>query len=248
MRNKNVNDLLKESIQDGDLPHELKNEMWNNIEWKVNTMSEIKQSSHRIQHVLAWGGSVAIAIVSLTFVGEHLVFMHPGVYTSASHSQNGTSFNKTSTGLNPTQSKQTPSSSKSKAWSTTVPADLQIGALRLGDPLDNAIRAYGQPKHKTTTHGVGTPEWVYPGVIIDGDPIWKLTATSASVGSTPRGIHVGSSLVALQKAYPTLQQHSTPGGGLYLSMNHDKNMFTLGFAVQKGVVTQIVITKNMPPF
>ncbi|MDQ0191597.1 hypothetical protein JI721_03180 [Alicyclobacillus cycloheptanicus] len=132
----------------------------------------------------------------------------------------------------------------------TVPADLEIGSLQLGDPLSDAITAYGQPKQKTTAHGTGGPEWIYPGgTYIDGDPIWQMTVNSASAGSTPRGIHVGSSLSALQRAYPGIQGRSIPkGGSSYFSMNYNQNLFTLGFTVERGVVTQINMTKNLPPF
>lgn len=87
MNKQDVNDLLKQVIQDDTWPYELKNELWNDIDRKVGArMSKLKRSSHHLQNTLAWISTVAVLACVIFAGGQFLLHRHSKYYTAASNS------------------------------------------------------------------------------------------------------------------------------------------------------------------
>lgn len=121
-------------------------------------------------------------------------------------------------------------------------ADLKIGNIEIDGEINDVVKNYGQPTEKTTAHGVGTPYWIFEkqGLAIDfGGPIWNITVFGSFEGSTPRGIHIGSSASEVIKAYPDI----APGES-YIQTSTD-GKYTIQFAITNGKVSQIVITRDL---
>ncbi|WP_259617691.1 outer membrane protein assembly factor BamE [Paenibacillus doosanensis] len=120
-------------------------------------------------------------------------------------------------------------------------ADLTIGSIEIDGDMNDVVKNYGQPSEKTTAHGIGTPYWIFEkqGLAIDfGGPIWNITVFGSFEGSTPRGIHIGSSASEVLKAYPDI----TPGES-YIQTSTD-GKYSIQFAMSNEKVAQIVITHD----
>ncbi len=81
--------------------------------------------------------------------------------------------------------------------------DTQIGNLKLGESLTDINKVYGTPSSKIT--GPETT-WNYNqrGFSVTGSNVWTITISKGFTASTPRGIHIGSSKSAVEKAYADL--------------------------------------------
>ena len=223
-----------------DLPHGVKQGMWLNIQSRIQSESMPKSSSltKRIRPAMVWLGSSIVA-AGIAFASVEAIQSRTASTNVSRHV------------LSP------------KGWHITVPEGLQIGSLRLGASLTEAIRMYGEPNVKTTVHGTGGPEWIYTQgkpqmiktsgvvplysnskIVVDGNPIWSITVSAAHSGRTPRGIHVGSTVMQLGQAYHGMFNDKQEP----YTIQYDHGMFSLSFGVSHGKVTQINIVKNLPPF
>ena len=235
-----IHETLKDLFSGENLPQGVKQGMWSNVQERIRSQSVVKSSTltKQVRPAMVWLGSILVA-GEIAFGSVQAIQSRTASTTVSRH------------GLSP------------KGWHVTVPEGLQIGSLRLGAPLTDAITMYGDPQVKTTAHGTGGPEWIYTqgkpktintsGVVplysnfkigVDGNPIWSISVNAEHSGSTPRGIHVGSTVAQLRRAYHGMFSDKQ---GPY-AIQYDHGMFSLSFGVSHGRVTQINIVKNMPPF
>ena len=69
--------------------------------------------------------------------------------------------------------------------------------------INHIVARYGQPSEKTLSHGIGLPYWIFEeqGFTIDFETsIWDITVWNDFAGSTPRGIHIGSTTAEMLSA------------------------------------------------
>jgi hypothetical protein len=121
-------------------------------------------------------------------------------------------------------------------------SDLEVGGVRINGSIEEVVKQYGQPSEKTVAHGMGSPYWIFKnqGLTVDfGGPIWGIAIMVPFKGSTPRGIHIGSSTDEVMKAYPDMTN-----GESYFQKSTD-GQFTLQLAITDGKVTQIWITEDL---
>lgn len=142
--------------------------------------------------------------------------------------------------------------------------DLKIGKLFIGESLDNIQKDFGEPKAKTIVHGIGDPQWEYPdlGLTIGGGPAWTIRSYK-DIGSTPRGIHIGSTEREVRKAYPTAKEVGPDNATLNSNNSngstqsdftlqayspkigpHNVSHFSIAFFISKGKVIGIDMYKN----
>lgn len=90
---------------------------------------------------------------------------------------------------------------------TATAAAPGLAGVALGDSVNAVARKRGLPQRMQFTHGSGTPEWVYPGVVVrfaSLDPaLQTVKAISLTDGTAAAdfGIRVGSSVTDLRRAY-----------------------------------------------
>jgi len=87
----------------------------------------------------------------------------------------------------------------------------KLGPAALYMPEVEALKMLGEPKQRSITHGIGTPEWEYANgltVAIAGSPkskypdaIWKIIATAPSGASTSEGFSLGDSASDFKRIY-----------------------------------------------
>lgn len=133
MKKRNVDELLKQAIQDDDaLPYELKAKVWSNIERKVvaTRMPRKIRSSNRFSGVLAGVGTVAVLACAVFFGGHYLLTHLTMTTTTASHGgtpsaavTNNTSSNSVSSSTSNATS-SVPSTSNNT--SPTTPSDVAV--------------------------------------------------------------------------------------------------------------------------
>lgn len=120
-----------------------------------------------------------------------------------------------------------------------------LGAVAVRDGPATVLSKLGSPQVQTSTHGLGTPEWHYPGLIVrfryvsPGElGVMQILLATASAGSTPAGIRVGSSVAELERAYGAALVDYGPGGfSLPLSAST-----RLNFSQQGGTIISIALT------
>lgn len=124
-------------------------------------------------------------------------------------------------------------------------ADMAIGDIKMGDSSESISERYGKPSKKTIVHGNGAPEWIYEkhGFFVDIDPVWAIRVTSPFKGSTPRGIHIGSTEEEVKKAYP--DSYFNANGLTGLVQNSTDGAYQVVFELEKGVVKAIVMHKDL---
>ena len=128
-------------------------------------------------------------------------------------------------------------------------ADYALGGIKFGADADYVKSVYGEPDwvdyHEGTPYSGDIPLWIYH----YGDSfVVAIETTRMSVSSmmttadngiaTPRGIHVGSTLTEIQRAYGTLPQaHKAKQGYCY---SYGGGLISLDFYVEgKGKVYKI---------
>lgn len=124
-------------------------------------------------------------------------------------------------------------------------ADLRIGDIKIGDSSDSLIQRYGEPSSKSIVHGIGDPEWTFKkaGFTVFLDPVWGIRMTSPFKGSTPRGIHIGSTEEEVESAYPDSERVSDGFNGLVqYSTDH---VYQLSFVIKDGKVSVISLIKDL---
>ena len=128
-------------------------------------------------------------------------------------------------------------------------ADYALGGIKFGADADYVKSVYGEPDwvdyHEGTPYSGDIPLWIYH----YGDSfVVAIEATRMSVSSmmttadngiaTPRGIHVGSTLTDIQRAYGTLPQGFKRNGSYCYAYGY--GMISLEFYVDsKGKVYKI---------
>lgn len=124
-------------------------------------------------------------------------------------------------------------------------SDMKIGHLNIGQSLSNVQAAYGKPSTKTIVHGNSAPQWEYSkkGFVVGGNPVFTIMVSNQFPGSTPRGIHIGSTVQEVQKAYPKYKTVQGNTQGYVESM--DKK-YSIDFGVKDGKVTRIILTNENP--
>lgn len=122
--------------------------------------------------------------------------------------------------------------------------DMKIGNLAIGQTLESIESKYGTPDVKTIAHGNGDKEWKYnnKGFVVDGSTVWKIRVFNNFTGSTPRGIHIGSTILDVKNAYPFLR---TGIDDQLFGETTDKK-YNIDFMFSDGIVSQIVLTKDNP--
>lgn len=84
------------------------------------------------------------------------------------------------------------------------------------------------------------------GLTIGGDPVWTIRVAHKDLGSTPGGIHIGSTDQEVQKAYPTAQwvQNNTQ---LFVKTDlpNGSTAFDITFFVAGSNVSEMIITKEL---
>ncbi|MDR3542037.1 MAG: hypothetical protein P4L69_13865 [Desulfosporosinus sp.] len=123
--------------------------------------------------------------------------------------------------------------------------DMKIGNLAIGQTLESVQSKFGNPELKTIAHGNGAPQWEYnkQGFIVDGSLIWMIRDSNGFLGSTPRGIHIGSTEQDVKNAYPFLK--SVQKGTQLFGETVDKK-YNIDFMLSQGIVSQIVVSNDNP--
>jgi len=140
--------------------------------------------------------------------------------------------------------KETPSQSKE-----LTKDDLKIGKLFIGESLADVQKDFGKPTVKTIVHGIGAPQWEYPNLrfSVGGDPLFTIDVSSKDLGSTPNGIHIGSTEQEVQKAYPDAKevQNNTQ---LFVQSKDSRGFTTLDidFFISEGNVSRIIMDNDNP--
>lgn len=126
------------------------------------------------------------------------------------------------------------------ASATLAKTDMKIGKLYLGEKLRSVQKQYGRPNIKTIVHGQGGSRWEYTklGFSLDGNPTWQIEVSNSKIGSTPRGVHVGSNEVSVKKAYPKLK--STYPNQLF----EQENGYAIDFMFKNGVVSKVILVNE----
>ena len=120
-------------------------------------------------------------------------------------------------------------------------SDLKIGAIKIGDTLKQVEQVYGNPSQITVTPGQKSPQYVYhQGLILYGNPIWMITVSRPFSGSTVRGIHIGSTLREVEKAYPKIYVHHVDSE-IHTWMTQG-TQHVVEFGIKNGVVQTMVVT------
>lgn len=117
-----------------------------------------------------------------------------------------------------------------------------LANVTLRNSMATVLSKLGLPRLQTWTHGLGTPEWHYPGLILRfryNSPgelgVMQILVTAASAGSTPAGIRVGSSVAEVERVYGAALVNYGPGGfSLPLSAS-----IRLNFSHQGGKIISI---------
>lgn len=127
--------------------------------------------------------------------------------------------------------------------------DLKIGKLLIGESLADIRQEFGEPKIKTIVQGNGAPQWEYTDqkFTVGGDPVFMINVSSESIGSTPKGILVGSTEHEVRQAYPNAEW--TQNGTQSFVQSYDSRGFTLldiGFSISNGKVSRIIIENQNP--
>ena len=122
-------------------------------------------------------------------------------------------------------------------------SDMRVGSLYLGETFASVIKEFGQPSEKTVVHGNGAPYWIYDknGFSLYGDPVWQIMVSKDFSGSTPRGIHVGSTLKNVEQAYPSLR--FVLNKTQLFGKTADKK-YSIDFMISNGIVTDIIVTNE----
>ncbi|WP_407308492.1 hypothetical protein [Desulfosporosinus sp. SB140] len=137
---------------------------------------------------------------------------------------------------------QTPVNSKTNEL---MFSDMKVGDLTLGQTLESVQSKFGDPELKTIAHGNGDPQWEYnkQGFVVIGSRIWKIRVFSGFAGSTPRGIHIGSTEQDVKNAYPFLKL--VQKGTQLFGETSDKK-YSIDFMLSQGIVTQIIMSDENP--
>ena len=124
-------------------------------------------------------------------------------------------------------------------------SDLKIGHLFIEQKLNSVRAFYDKPTITSIVHGNGAPQWNYAkkGFSVGGSPVFTIIARLGFSGSTPRGIHIGSTTERVKQAYPMAHwvQHHTQ-----LFAQTPNHKFSIDFQITRGTVTTIVLTNNNP--
>lgn len=155
----------------------------------------------------------------------------------------------TGTSANATQSASHTSAKSTTGHATAgklTLADMKIGKLYIGQTLKSVESEFGKPTVKTIAHGLGTPQWQYTsqGFWINGFPVWEIYVSAGFTGSTPRGIHIGSTLREAEKAYPTLKWYPK---SYQLAGQTPNNKYSMGILISNGVVVNILVADFNAP-
>lgn len=122
------------------------------------------------------------------------------------------------------------------------PTDMRVGDLMMGMNVSVIKNMYGSPSSTTFAQegGGSVPQLNYSkqGFSISGPTVWQITVFNGFIGSTPRGIHIGSSKQAVQKAYPNLLKLTN--GSLYAQSPGFNNGIEFYFSGDK--VSKITLT------
>ncbi|MFD1677417.1 hypothetical protein [Alicyclobacillus fodiniaquatilis] len=124
-------------------------------------------------------------------------------------------------------------------------SDMKIGHLYIGQKLSDVQSVYGTPSTKTIVHGNGAPQWEYSkqGITVGGSSVFIIVVSDGFSGSTPRGIHIGSTEEAVKMAYPT---YKTVLGGSQLFVESPDKKYDIDFFMKQGKVTQITLANEKP--
>ena len=107
-------------------------------------------------------------------------------------------------------------------------ADYALGGIKLGDSADFVKSVYGEPewvkRHEGTPGSGDVPLWIYHygdsfvvGVNAETMHVVAIMTSMDNGIETPRGIHVGSTLTDLQRAYGSLPRAVPANGGYQYS-------------------------------
>ncbi|MFB5191702.1 hypothetical protein [Alicyclobacillus fastidiosus] len=149
-----------------------------------------------------------------------------------------------------TTSTQHTTKSTTHTTSPTVDSQLtktgmKIGHLYIGQELSNVQAVYGKPSAKTIVHGNGAPQWEYSkqGFTVGGSPVWTITVTNGFSGSTPRGIHIGSTEIEVKKAYP---MYKMVQDNTQVFVESSDKEYSIDFVLKNGKVTQVTLANEKP--
>ncbi len=128
--------------------------------------------------------------------------------------------------------------------------DMRIGKLFLGENLTKVQQDFGKPKVITIVHGIGDPQWEYPdqGLIVGGDLVFIINVSSVNLGSTPRGIHIGSKEQDVREAYPNAEWDRNTDSDLlegFDKSSDGKYEITFFISKKSGALSRIVLTNEI---
>jgi hypothetical protein len=89
------------------------------------------------------------------------------------------------------------------------------------------------------------PEWTFhsQGIVLGIDPVWLIRVSAPFKGSTPRGIHIGSTKEDVINAYPDafIDRNSHD----WLVQNSTDGTLQIIFEFDNNVVTKITLTRDL---
>lgn len=120
-----------------------------------------------------------------------------------------------------------------------------LGGVALGDTAQSVVRRLGRPQSRLFTHGSGTPEWIYAGLVVrftSLDPalqtVKAIHLVDARGGAAEFGIRVGSTVADLRRVYGQEVEPYASGRGYRHNITpvtgHD-------FIVVDGTIVRIVL-------
>lgn len=118
-----------------------------------------------------------------------------------------------------------------------------LGSFTLGQDQATVRAQHGPPLSTQAIHGNGDPEWHFPGAVIQfakGSTgtlqIRQINIALESAGATAAGIHAGSSVDALKRAYGSALIDFGPAGlSLPLATT------CLNFEVTNGIISSLIL-------
>jgi hypothetical protein len=122
-------------------------------------------------------------------------------------------------------------------------ADMTIGDIQIGASSEEIKSRLGDPSQKDDT--MTGPEWTFhsQGIVLGIDPVWLIRVSAPFKGSTPRGIHIGSTKEDVINAYPDafIDRNSHD----WLVQNSTDGTLQIIFEFDNNVVTKITLTRDL---
>ena len=129
--------------------------------------------------------------------------------------------------------------------------DMKIGKLFIGESLAKVQQYFGKPTVITIVHGNGAPQWEYidQKFTVGGDHVFSINASGVNLGSTPRGIHIGSKEQDVRKAYPNAEWGRYNFPNMLEGFDKSKDgKYDIAFFISKNsdTLSRIILTNEIP--